>query len=309
MARDPRDGGTQDLEALSPVTRRLVSANECGDSDVTHPAFLHAVMCQAAMPYRRTRAHLWDHRNGAARLWIEAGTVEDPQTAEIRYVEIPWGAKPRLVLAHLNSEALRQESRYIEVESSLHAFAARVLGYAPNGRQMREMKHHLTALSTATIRLSYPIAGGGRYQTQGQIVSGLELWDHSDGRQRTLWPAEVVFSEDYWKSLSKHAVPLNPKHLAALKHTAMGLDIYAWLGQRLHRIPHNDSLFLPWPRLKDQFGHGYRRLRDFRRVFMRELGQVCSVYPEARVGEELGNDGQPQGLRLQNSKPPVLRRG
>ena len=291
---------------MSAVTRRLLTANE---NEAEDPAYLHAVMCQTSMPYRRTDERRWQHRNGRALLQIEAGYVEDPEAGEFVDVPLPWGPRPRIALAHLNGEALRQGTRHIEVEASMTAFVKRVLGRAPNGREMRDFRGHLTSLATATVRLSFQMAGGGRYQTQGQIVSGLELWDGQDERQRTLWPAEVSFSENYWRSLSSHAVPLDPRHVAALAHSAMALDIYAWTAQRLHRISEPNGVFVPWPRLHAQFGHGYQRLRDFRNVFRRELRQVCAVYQDARIGEEVDERGQPRGLRLEHSKPPVLRRG
>ena len=53
---------------------------------------------------------------------------------------------------------------------------------------------------------------------------------------------------------------------------------------------------------KEQFGHGYKRMRDFRRVFLITLKQVQVVYREARFT----TDGK--GMRLFHSCPPVLRR-
>lgn len=309
MARDPHDPGTGDLESMSPVTRRLLTANDDGDAAVTDPAYMHVVLCQTSMPYRRTANRVWEHENGSAMLRIEGGAVVDPSAGRWVDVPLPWGPKPRVVLSHLNAEALRQGDRRIEVESTLSAFGWRVLGYRPNGRQMRDMREHLTALATATVRMSFKLPGGGRYQTDDKIVRGMELWDSSDERQRTIWPAEIVFSEDYWRSLSQHAVPLNPRHIAALKHSAMALDIYTWLAQRLHRVPRENGVFVPWARLHEQFGHGYGRIDNFRRVFRRELRQVTAVYNDARVGDEIDERGTPLGLRLNNSKPPVLRRG
>jgi hypothetical protein len=82
----------------------------------------------------------------------------------------------------------------------------------------------------------------------------------------------------------------------------MGLDIYTWLAQRLHRIDPRKPAFVPWTSLKEQFGYDYARIRDFRRVFLRTLQQVQAVYREAR----LEVDGK--GMHLRNSQPPVSRR-
>ena len=65
------------------------------------------------------------------------------------------------------------------------------------------------------------------------MVAGFELWFPKDSRQRVLWPSIVHLSQEYFDSLKRHAVPLNESDLTALAHTALGLDIYAWLAQRL----------------------------------------------------------------------------
>ncbi|EQD76225.1 Plasmid encoded RepA protein, partial [mine drainage metagenome] len=40
-----------------------------------------------------------------------------------------------------------------------------------------------------------------------------------------LWPTTVQFSQRYFESPMKHAVPLNETAIARLSHNAMGLDI------------------------------------------------------------------------------------
>jgi Plasmid encoded RepA protein len=112
----------------------------------------------------------------------------------------------------------------------------------------------------------------------------------------------VRLSLDYWESLKAHAVPLAEGAIAALSHNSMALDIYAWLAQRLHRIPAGKPSFIPWPVLQVQFGIHYDRLRDFRRVFKISMRQVSAVYPTARI------DIDQRGLTLWNSPPPVAPR-
>jgi hypothetical protein len=88
----------------------------------------------------------------------------------------------------------------------------------------------------------------------------------------------------------------------------MGLDVYAWLAERLHRIDPGKPAFVPWTALKGQFGVDYDRIRAFRAVFLRTLGQVKVAYPDARVGEEISAAGLQAGLRLEHSRPPVTKR-
>jgi hypothetical protein len=43
----------------------------------------------------------------------------------------------------------------------------------------------------------------------------------------------VRLSQEYFDSLTAHAVPLDERAISGLAHSAMGLDVYSWLAQRL----------------------------------------------------------------------------
>jgi len=53
-------------------------------------------------------------------------------------------------------------------------------------------------------------------------------------------------------SLQTHAMPLNERALAGLVHSAMALDLYAWLAQCLHRVPRRQTYFVPWASLEER---------------------------------------------------------
>jgi hypothetical protein len=82
----------------------------------------------------------------------------------------------------------------------------------------------------------------------------------------------------------------------------MGLDIYTWLAQRLHRVRPGKPAFVSWYNLKDQFGQGFGRMDNFKRKFSDTLRAVHCVYPDARV------DMNEQGLIIENSPPPIACR-
>ena len=111
-----------------------------------------------------------------------------------------------------------------------------------------------------------------------------------------------AISRAYFVSLQEHAVPLNEADLAALAHSAMGIDIYAWLAQRLHRVNPNRPAFISWAVLKMQFGPDYARMIDFKRFFRKALAQVLTRYNAARI--ELDD----KGMTARNSPPPVTKR-
>ena len=287
---------------LSRIHERLISM-PLQDEEAQSILYQHSVLCQTCMPYRDPgeAVRLWQRKNGMVRLELQAGRLLDPTTEDFVDVGLPFGPKPRLVLYHLNTEALCTQSPNIELEDSLTAFVKRTLGLDVGGRTIKTVKEQLNRLAAADFRLG--ASKDGRSVTiKGTVIEGLELWTPQDARQRVLWPTQVQFSMRYFESLMQHAVPLNENAVARLSHSAMALDVYTWLAQRLHRVDPSKPAFVPWVSLKEQFGHGYHRMDNFKRVFRTTLRQVAIVYSEAKYSL----DGK--GMRLLHSRPPVMRR-
>jgi hypothetical protein len=266
-------------------------------------AYQHSILCQTALPYRDPGADVrdWHREQGNASLLLSAGQALDVETGAWVKVGLPWGPKARLVLMHLNSAAIRTQSPEIDVGDSLTAFVKRV-GLTTDGRTIRGIKNQVGALSAAMIRVAFT-GPRGAFQMNGPVVSGFDLWFPKDERQRVLWPSVVRLSLDYFESLKAHAVPLDERAIGALSHSAMALDLYAWLSHRLHRIPKPHRQFIPWPVVKDQFGPEFDRLRKFREKFLEALRQVHAVYPAMKI------EVTDHGLFLHTSPPPVAKTG
>jgi len=289
---------------LSPVRLRLLNA--AGEIAATEPdefAFQHSLLCQTYLPARRPKPDMlvWQRRQGRATLLVEAGRVMSPQANGFVQLGLPFGPGARLLLMHLNSEAVRSGSPIIPVESSMTAFFRRIMGGDQNGRQVRTLKAQLSALAAATFRMGI-VDGDTALQVDSKVVSAFELWSLTEEGQRVLWPATLRLSLDYFESLSRYAVPLDERAIASLAHSAMALDLYVWLAQRLHRIPAGKGQFVPWASLMEQFGQGYSAVRFFRRDFYVQLAQVRVAYPEATL------DADRRGLTLWQSHPPVRKR-
>jgi hypothetical protein len=287
-------------KAPGRIQQRLLSMPLDEEASILYQ---HSVLCQTSIPYHNPGddVRTWLRRNGRIRMELLGGRVLDPNIDEVVDVGLPFGSKPRLVLYHLNAEALRTQSPVIELEDSLTAFVKRTLGLDVGGRTIRTVKDQLNRLAAADFRF-YASHEGHAVTLKGTVIEGLDLWVSKNERQRVLWPSVVQFSLRYFESLMEHAVPLNEAAVSRLSHSAMALDVYTWLAQRLHRIDRCKPAFIPWASLWEQFGQGYRRIVDFRRFFRRTLGQVKVVYPEACYSLDAG------GARLFNSPPPVPKR-
>lgn len=114
----------------------------------------HTVLCQTGLPYRNPGPEVrrWERQNGRAFLEIEAGRAMNPEEGRFVDLALPFGPKARLILIHLNAEAIRTGQPVVEVEDSMTAFVKRLLRNDPNGREIRAFKDPLGALSASPIR-------------------------------------------------------------------------------------------------------------------------------------------------------------
>jgi hypothetical protein len=290
-------GDVLKLPKITPTTKRLIDAHaEIIASPADDIAFSHSVLCQTSLPYKPTDERVWIRDQGHVSLRIEAGAARHPDTGKWVDLPLPHGEKPRLVMLHLNGEALRTGSPIIDVEGSMTAFV-RALGVDTNGRNLRTLRDQLARLAAASVRL-----GIGSTTIKTDVIDAFDLWWPDDAKQRIMWPSTVHLAPRYFDSLTKHAVPLDSRAVAALAHSALDLDVYTWLAQRLHRIHEGKSQTITWPALKTQFGPDYNRARKFREKFALALKAVLTVYPDARI-ETIDT-----GLLLWNSPPPILKK-
>lgn len=269
---------------------------------IKNAVFQHSVLCQTFLPTRNLGDDIreWEQKQGNVSLLIQAGKAIN-QEGHFANVGLPYGTKARLLLAHINSQAIKTQSKIIDVEDSMSAFIRRI-GLNIDGYTIKEVKEQLRRLSTARLSLGYSDGVRG-VQYELQIISAFDLWFPKDERQRILWPSSVQLSEDYFESLLNHAIPLDERALGALANNSMALDIYAWLAQRLHRIPVGDFQFVSWVNLWEQFGQNYSRIRDFRRDFLKNLNTVIKQYPFAKLEE-----AKEKGLNLYHSPPPIEKK-
>lgn len=112
-------------------------------------------------------------------------------------------------------------------------------------------------------------------------------------------PGVIELTPEFFESLTQFAVPLDPRALGALKHSALALDVYAWLAHRLHRVKPPNGTFLSYENLRQQFGQEYGEIKDFKREMNKTLRLVHAVYPDARIEKVNG------GMKLLPSPSPV----
>lgn len=275
------------------IVSRIIdaSASIAADSPASID-YQHAVLCQVGMPRKATAGDTFERTSGNASLLITAGQLWDGR--HWMKQPLPYGVQPRLALVHVSSEAIRTRSPIVDVGHSTRDFLLR-LGAQVDGRTYARFQKQMRALAACEMRL-----GVGMTTTKFQPIDTFEAWLATD-KQAALWPGTLQLSARFFETLSEFAVPLDARALAALKHSALALDTYAWLAHRLHRVNKAGGVMLSWSNLRDQFGQEYANPKDFKREFRQALRAALAVYPAARVEAVMG------GVLLKPSRPPVAK--
>lgn len=295
------------LRSLPTTKERLIdaSAEIMGEPEPDELAFLHVVLAQCGLPYREPHSGARDYirDNGRASLIVTAGHLFDPQSRRPLLQGIPYGAKPRLLMIHLCTEAVRRQSTTIPIADSMSAFM-RDLGLSVTGGakgSIGRFKEQLNRLAAARLQITRDLGDHAATINPAPMIQRFDVWFPSDHRQRVLWPSEVVLSSEFFSSLKDHALPLDPRAVQALQHSARALDIYTWLVHRLPRVRGRNGDRVSWSALQVQFGPDQTDAKTFRRDLMTAMHQVLAIYPAAKVEQVDG------GLLLRRSAPPIKR--
>jgi len=283
------------MKDLTPINRRIVEAaaniqmNEAAEIE-----YQHGILCQVGLPRKKTEGRVFDRsfknasiRVKAGELWNGSKWVEQP---------LPYGPKPRLALIHINGEAIRTQNPQIEIGRSCAEFLRRIGLPDQDGRTYSLFKKQMMALAATELSLGFTTPNEA-ITINARPIKEFRAWITNNDHQTSLWPGELTLSRDYFDSLLSHAVPLDPRALGALSHSALALDVYAFLARRLHEL--DKVVRVPFVSFKEQFGQEYANDKDFKKEFLSATKQVLAVYPNAKIKQVTG------GLMLSPSHPPI----
>lgn len=262
--------------------------------------YMARALVQATMPHKSPGdVKAWGRRNGNFSMVMQPGYIIDASN-EIKSIGLPYGTKPRLIMAFISSEAIKTKSREIVLGRSLSQFMEQLDLQSTGGRwgTIPMLKEQMKRLFSATISFHYQnqVAEVSRgFKVASQTIL---FWDQKCPNQTTLWESTVTLTDEFYKEIIQHPVPINMNALSALKSSSLALDIYLWLTYRMSYLKY--EVEIPWELLALQFGSDYSELKDFKKNFLWQLRKVLTIY-DVRVTKSEG------GLLLKPSKTHIRK--
>lgn len=258
--------------------------------------FLYSGWCQAALPHKRLADDAgWQITGEQVTLVVEPG-MRPTASGKPEPVGVPYGSRARLIMLYLQSEAIRTQSRDVELGRSLRNWLTR-MGIPLGGKSVDGVREQAERISRCRLTLQVQMGKKTGLVNQNIVDTAIFLDSSGTHGQTTLFTETARLSEGFYDQLTRHSVPLEEAAIRAINNNSMALDVYAWLAYRLHVL--DKPLPVSWLALKGQFGNGFGRINNFRSKFSKSLALSMAVYPAAKV------EVTERGLTLHPSRPPV----
>ena len=283
--------------ARSKQDRRLVEiAAEMLAEEAHRMGFSHAGFAVTSLPHKAIPDPVWRRESCRVKLLVESG-----RDGEAELIGLPYGAKARMILLYLQTQAIRYNSREVELGRSMRSWMS-AMGIATVGgmtyKQIIEQARRISACRLTFFTRQDDL----EFRQNGAFVDQeISLFSSHDGRQGVLWQESVTINELFFRSLKKHPVPVSESALKRISGSSLAIDVYIWLAYRMNVIEEPSSI--SWPALFAQFGPNFTKISHFKPTFLDALRLATTVYPEARVQVD-----QQKGVVLLPSEPAIPRK-
>lgn len=224
----------------------------------------------------------WGRRNGDLSMVIQAGAYVGQDNKTYSY-GLPYGPKPRLIMAYIATEAVKTQSNKIYLGNNLSQFMQKLDLDVKGGKggTIAVVKEQMTRLLSSTITFSEKVVEKDttKYIEKGFKISEQTIicWKPIYVLPGKIWETEITLSTLLFNEIIKNPIPLHLDVLGALKGSSMELDIYTWLPYRMSYLSRPTEI--PWELLAYQFGSEYSRIRAFKENFLKHLNIVLGFYP------------------------------
>lgn len=261
--------------------------------------YTHAVFCQCILPIRSLPkgTNHYEIKHGNASLMIQSGVMWDEKGKAVQ-MEVPSGAKARLLLPYIIDQATRTGNPEVNMGANLYQFMQQN-NIKIGGANRQELQRQVNNIAASSINLGiWGETETHRYNTQEsyRIASKVSFWTEKEANQLTFWNPTLVISDEFMATLSNHMVLLDIKPLIELQDKPRSMDMYMWLSYRIRNVKH--AVKISYSDLHSIFGAQTKALGDFKRDFKTAVEQAIPYISDA----DIDFDSDKKHLILRNNK-------
>lgn len=281
-------------QALTSLERQMVETAYTVMSDEDQQfGIVHAGFAMSSLPHKETKEHTWIRHGNGVKLRVESGRDQHEQ-----YVGLPYGVTARMILIYLQSRAVAERTREIELGKSMYSWLNR-MGIPLGGKTYARVREQAKRLSYChlTFFRADPAGGEPALRNGAFVRDAIPTQSRQSLGQGSLWRETVILEETFYQSLIEHPLPVREAAISSLSGRSVAIDVYIWLSYRLYQLKRATPI--SWAALMAQFGYNYNDLRNFKTEFKGPLQLALAAYEGAKV------EIAPAGVILYPSPPAV----
>src|SRR5919205_3461176 len=167
-----------------------VLGDEEGKIGISYSGF-----CLTGLPHKALPDdQVWEKRGHRVTLQVAPGQVPG-KGGKTTYIGVPYGARARMILLYLQTQAIRTASREVELGRSMRDWLGR-MGLAWGGNTGRTLREQAARIAACHLRFDWDGEKSSGFDKGGFVRSGLRFTDKAeDDRQGSLWDDWIVLDE------------------------------------------------------------------------------------------------------------------
>jgi hypothetical protein len=304
MGKDTQQGQLNLFHHISALD--AIQAMRPDEIDIS---FLLRTYCIAGLPLTRPK----DDMQPFHRIDTRVALTVSPQSVAlpggtICPIGVPFGPQSRVLMMWAATEARDHrrsaDDRWLEIGRIRPWLES--IGLKPYSRAVSKTKDQLIRISFVHFTIVMDVSDDGTtlFSNESIVDGGMvndDLEHYAAGDLHLVrWPGGLRLSQSAFDHFRNDSVPIPTSRLPMVAHSALSLDILAYLCYRLPMLPKRDSVLVTWRELIAQFGNK-EYVSKFRSTFDPSIAAALRAYPEANVSIS------DEGLLLRYSDPAVLR--
>jgi hypothetical protein len=176
-------GRTQAREMVEPERRGLVDiAAEVLADDVGRIGITYTGFCLTGLPHKRLADdQVWEKRGHRVVLSVEPGFSRANGQTKSTLIGVPYGARARMILLYLQTQAIRTNSREVELGRSMRDWLGR-MGLTWGGETGKALREQATRIASCSLKFYWEGDATDGWTKGGFVRSGLRFHNHGTDR-------------------------------------------------------------------------------------------------------------------------------
>ena len=170
--------------------------------------FTYSGFALTSLPHKQPDSTIWKREGHNLTLVLQSGV--DRQGKE---VGLPFGSYARFILLFLQSEAVRSQSREIELGRSMQVWLGK-MGLSIGGNSYRLVKEQARRISVCKLTFFGGFSDKEILRNGGFVEGAITM--HGSFDQPMLWNDRVRLDEGFYRALCDHPVPVSETALRAI---------------------------------------------------------------------------------------------